>query len=169
MRSSRFAAGRMGRYDDSFEVRAFGDNVTKWGTPVLLIETGPWPDEQPDPALVRLNFLALVSALGALADGTVALADPARYDTLPENESFGFYYLIKNVTIRVGAGVPPFVGDVGISANRRVRLVEGERRLFLSASVGDLGDLRTYAGLFEIDGTGRVLAPLAPDAAPERP
>ena len=161
-----FAAGRMGRYDDSFEVRAFGDNVTKWGTPVLLIETGPWPDEQPDPALVRLNFLALVSALGALADGTVALADPARYDTLPENESFGFYYLIKNVTIRVGAGVPPFVGDVGISANRRVRLVEGERRLFLSASVGDLGDLRTYAGLFEIDGTGRVLAPLAPDAAP---
>jgi hypothetical protein len=32
-------------------------------------------------------------------------------------------------------------------------------------SVNDLGDLRTFTGLFEIDGTGRVLAPLQPNAA----
>jgi hypothetical protein len=37
-----FASGRIGRYDDAFEVRAFGDNITKWGTGVVLIETGPW-------------------------------------------------------------------------------------------------------------------------------
>ena len=37
------ASGQIGRYDDEFEVRAFGDNLTKWGTPVVLIETGPWP------------------------------------------------------------------------------------------------------------------------------
>ena len=47
------APGRIGKYDDEFEVRAFGDNLTKWGTPVLLIETGPWPEANPDPALVR--------------------------------------------------------------------------------------------------------------------
>ena len=34
------AEGQIGRYDDSFEVRAFGDNLTLWGTSVLLIETG---------------------------------------------------------------------------------------------------------------------------------
>ena len=38
-----FASGQIGRYDDEFEVRAFGDNLTLWGTPVVLIETGPWP------------------------------------------------------------------------------------------------------------------------------
>ncbi len=70
-----FAADRIGRYDDSFEVRAFGDNLTKWGTPVLLIETGPWPEPNPDPTLVRLNFIALVRALSALADGSVHQAD----------------------------------------------------------------------------------------------
>ena len=159
-----FAADRIGRYDDSFEVRAFGDNLTKWGTPVLLIETGPWPEPNPDPALVRLNFIALVRALSALADGSVHQADPSRYDSLPENESQGFYYLIRNVTIRASAAVPPFTGDVGISATRRVRLVEGQRRLFLTTSIADLGDLRTYAGVFEIDGTGQTLAPLAPGA-----
>jgi hypothetical protein len=160
-----FAEGRIGRYDDSFEVRAFGDNLTKWGTPVLLIETGPWPDPSPDPTLVRLNFVALLRALNALADGSVDRADAARYDALPENESQGFYQLIRNVTIHVSASVAPFTGDVGISATRRVRVVDGQRRLFLMSSIADLGDLRTYSGLFEIDGTGLVLAPLAPDVA----
>ena len=42
-----FASGQIGRYDDEFEVRAFGDNLTLWGTPVVLIETGPWPSIEP--------------------------------------------------------------------------------------------------------------------------
>jgi len=130
----------------------------------LLIETGPWPAANPDPPLVRLNFVAIVRALSALADGSVHRADPARYDSLPENDSLGFYYLIRNVTLRVSRTVPPFVGDLGISATRRVRVVEGSRRLFLTFSVNDLGDLRTHAGLFEIDGTGKILAPLAAGA-----
>ena len=74
-----FAPGQIGRYDDEFEVRAFGDNITLWGTPVVLIETGPWPSEEPDAALVRLNFVALLSALDALATGDVAR--PTRHAT----------------------------------------------------------------------------------------
>ena len=154
-----FTGDRIGRYDDSFEVRAFGDNLTKWGTPILLIETGPWPDVRPDPPLVRVNFIALVSALTALADESVHRADPTRYDSLPENDSRGFYVLIRNVTIRPGGAAPPFTGDVGLSANRRVRAMDGERRVVLTTSVADLGDLRTHVGLFEIDGTGKVVAP----------
>ena len=42
-----FAPGQVARYDDEFEVRAFGDNVTKWGTPVVLIETGPCRARRP--------------------------------------------------------------------------------------------------------------------------
>jgi hypothetical protein len=152
----------IGRYDDSFEVRAFGDNLTKWGTPVLLIETGPWPSPDADAALVRLNFVALVRALAALSDGSIARADPARYDSLPENGSQGFYYVIRQATILVGKGVPAFVGDVGIGGVRRVRLVDGVRRVMLSLSVSDVGDLRTYAGLFEIDGRGKTVAASLP-------
>jgi hypothetical protein len=157
------AGNRIGRYDDSFEVRAFGDNLTKWGTPVLLIETGAWPDANPDPPLVRVNFVALVRALQALADGSVNRANIDRYESLPENESQAFYYLIKNVSIRSGGLA--ITGDVGLSAARRIRLVDAKRRLVLSMSVADLGDLRTYCGVFEIDGTGKVIAPLPPGAA----
>jgi zinc carboxypeptidase len=45
------ASGQIGRYDDEFEVRAFGDNLTLWGTPIVLIETGPYPAATPDPPL----------------------------------------------------------------------------------------------------------------------
>jgi hypothetical protein len=160
-----FALNRIGRYDDSFEVRAFGDNVTLWGTPVLLIETGPWPDPSPDPMLIRLNYTALIHALHALADGTVHTADVDRYDSLPENDTGGFYTIVRNVTVVTGTGIPPFVGDVGIVANRRVRLENGERRVVLMQTVEDIGDLRTSGGLFEVDGSGKVLAPLVPGAA----
>ena len=160
-----FALGRIGRYDDRFEVRAFGDNLTLWGTPVLLIETGPWPDPNPDPVLVRFNYTAIIHALHALADGSVHNADAGRYDSLPENDSGGFYTLIRSVAIVTGTGIPPFTGDVGIVANRRVRVEEGRRTVVVQHSVDDIGDLRKAGGLFEVDGTGRTLAPATLDAA----
>jgi hypothetical protein len=155
-----FASGQIGRYDDEFEVRAFGDNLTLWGTPVVLIETGPFPSSEPDPALVRLNFVAILSALDALATGNVEKADPKRYETLPMNESKGLFILVKNATILPGTGVRAFTADIGISANRRVRTVDGRRQIQIQASIADLGDLRTYGALRTIDGTGLMAAPL---------
>lgn len=154
------APGRIGRYDDEFEVRAFGDNVTRWGTPVVLIETEPWSAEHPDPALVRLNFVALVSALEALATGRVHDADPGRYESLPENESRLFFVLVQHATILNGAGVPPFTGDIGIVATRSVTVDKAGPAVELSLRIEDLGDLRTFGALETIDGTGLVAAPL---------
>ncbi len=158
-----FASGQIGRYDDEFEVRAFGDNVTLWGTPVVLIETGPWPSQEPEPALVRLNFIALVSALDALATGQVERADPRRYDSLPMNESRMFYVLVRNATLISGSGVPPFTADIGIVANRRVQVVEGRRQIQMTLSIDDLGDLRTMGGLRTIDATGMTAVPIVDD------
>jgi hypothetical protein len=158
-----FASGQIGRYDEDFEVRAFGDNLTLWGTPVVLIETGPWPSLEPDAALVRLNFVAVMSALDAMASGQVQHADPARYESLPVNESRAFFVLVRNATIINGAGVPPFIADVGIIANRRVRVVDGRRELQLSLNIDDIGDLRTMGALRTIDATGMTAIPLAPD------
>ena len=159
-----FAPGQIGRYDDEFEVRAFGDNITLWGTPVVLIETGPWPGPEPDAALVRLNFIALVSALDALATGAVDRADPQRYESLPMNESKVLYVLVKNATIINGRAMPPFTGDIGLVANRRVQVASGKRELQTTLTIDDLGDLRTMGALRTIDATGMTAIPLADDA-----
>lgn len=154
------APGRVARYDDEFEVRAFGDNLTKWGTSVVLIETGAWPAAEPDPHLVRLNFVAIMTALDALATGRVEQADRRRYETLPVNQTTLFYALIRNGTVAPGSGVAPFAADVGIVATRGVRVVDGQRTARLSARIEDLGDLRTMGALEVIDATGLVVAPL---------
>jgi hypothetical protein len=161
-----FIPGQVGRYSDEFEVRAFGDNIARWGTPVLLIETGPIGGEAPEAALVRLNFVALVTALDALASGRAERADPRHYESLPENGSRLLHTLVRNATVIAGTGVAPFTGDIGIAASRLVREVNGVRRLSWAARIDDLGDLRVYGALHTIDADGLMAAPLVvPDAA----
>jgi Zinc carboxypeptidase len=158
-----FAPDQIGRYDDEFEVRAFGDNITLWGTPVVLIETGPWPSPEPDAALVRLNFVALVSALDALATGAVERADPQRYESLPLNESKVFSIVVRNATIISGRGIPPFTADIGLVESRSVQIADGRRELKTSWTIEDLGDLRTMGALRTIDAAGMTAVPLTDD------
>jgi hypothetical protein len=158
-----FASGQIGRYDDEFEVRAFGDNITLWGTPVVLIETGPWPSQEPDSALVRLNFIAIVAALDSLATGQVERTDPGHYETLPINESKVFYVIVRNATVISGAGIPPFTADIGVIATRRVSVADGKRELQLSLAIDDMGDLSTMGALRTIDATGMTAIPLTDD------
>jgi Zinc carboxypeptidase len=155
-----FVPGQVGRYSDEFEVRAFGDNIARWGTPVLLIETGPIGGDAPEAALVRLNFVALVTALDALASGRATEADPRRYESLPENGSRLLHTLVRNATILAGTGVAPFTGDIGIGASRLVREVQGARTLSWAARIDDLGDLRVYGALHTIDADGMAAAPM---------
>ena len=94
--------GQVGRYSDEFEVRAFGDNLGRWGTAVVLIESGPLSGADADQALVRLNFVALVTALDGLASGRTAAHPTAAYDTLPVNESNLLSIRVRNATIAAG-------------------------------------------------------------------
>jgi hypothetical protein len=159
------APGQVGRYDDSFEVRAFGDNMTRWGTPSVLIETGAWTSMPPDEPLVRLNFVALATALDALATGKAAEADVARYDSIPENLGSGLVQvLLKDVGL-FGADGKPFTADVGIAVSREVRKQGGQLALVHVGKVEELGDLRVLGAIESVDGRGLLAVPLAGHAA----
>ena len=157
-----FAPGHVAKYDDSFEPRAFGDNITKWGTPVLLIETGApgTSGDDVDTPLVRLNFVALVTALDALASGRAERADPARYESLPMNDSGVLYQLIRRATVITGTGVPPFTADIGIAGQRIVREVDGQPAVLMQTRIEEFGDLSTFGALEVIDGSGLTIAPV---------
>jgi Zinc carboxypeptidase len=155
-----FIPGGIGRYDDAFEVRAFGDNLTKWGTSVVLIETGAYPGPDPDRTLVRVNFVGLLTALDALASGELDRADPARYESLPMNDSMLLHTIVSNALIVTGTGVAPFKGDIGIGASRSIHTASGRRSVGLSARIEEIGDLRVYGALERIDAAGLVAAPI---------
>jgi hypothetical protein len=107
-----------------------------------------------------LNFVALVTALDAVATGRVGDADPSRYETLPENESRNFTIAVRGARIVTGTGVPPFTADLGLVATRRVRVDEGKRALQMHIVVEDIGDLRTTGALETIEASGLTVAPV---------
>jgi hypothetical protein len=149
-----FVEGRVGRYDDTFNPRAFGDNISRWGTPVILIETGG-KHGTTGHELAGLNFVMYASALKALADGSFERADPAVYDRLPENESGKIFDLIVRggtVVTPARAGAPkvePYSADLAVNVDAG-RGGTGPRR----AGLQDVGDLSVYKGLEEVDASG---------------
>ncbi|HEY8551318.1 MAG TPA: M14 family metallopeptidase [Vicinamibacterales bacterium] len=156
----RFIPGQIGRYSDEFEVRAFGDNIGRWGTGVVLIETGPLAGPDPDRELVRLNFVAILSALDGLASGRVEAADVERYESLPHNDNRLLHALVTEATVIAGTGVPPFIADIGLSGQRSVQERDGRRVLRVAHRIADLGDLRVYGALERIDAAGLTAVPL---------
>jgi hypothetical protein len=149
------APGQVARYDDEFEVRAFGDNITKWGTPVVLIETGPYPGDRADRELIKLNVAAILTALDALATGAVQGADPRLYETLPINESNLFTVIVKGASIVTGTGIEPFTGDIALGSSRVVRKdAKGAPEALQALRVEDVGDMRVFDALETVDGAG---------------
>jgi hypothetical protein len=147
-----FIYGHIGRYDDTFNPRAFGDLISQWGTPVILIETGALKGKTNDD-LVGINFVAFAASLKSLADGSVEEANPAVYDALRMNEGGIIYDLVVrgamlvNRSREVGAKMLPFPADLAVNAESRRSDGGTQRR----ASIQEVGDLSVFRGLEEVD------------------
>jgi len=82
----KFIPGHIARYSDEWTPSAFGDNFSAWGTPTILIETGALYGKD-EMSLVKMNFIAFMTALQSLATGSEKTQDAAMYVKLPENGS----------------------------------------------------------------------------------
>src|SRR5690606_40382435 len=67
-----YIAGYMAKWDDTFNARAFGDLTQQAGVSTILIESGGIEGDPQKQQLRKLNFLALVGALDAIATGSHA-------------------------------------------------------------------------------------------------
>ncbi|MDY7231664.1 M14 family metallopeptidase [Hyalangium rubrum] len=159
--------GQVGRYSDAFEVRAFGDNMGLWGTPAVLIETGPWAGIDADAPLLRLNFVALVSSLEALASGQAEQADLGRYDSIPLNDGKGLFHVVVKEAHVFGEAGEAFIGDIGMTAFMAVRQRQGAPVAVIAGQIADLGDLRVFGAVETVDGRGLTAVPLPPRGARE--
>jgi len=97
--------------------------------------------------LVKMNFIAFLTALNSIATGSEKTQDPSIYVNLPENTSGGLVDLIfRSATIvNTGAMTQMMVGDIAAVAERR-------RASFLnSTKIRGVGDMRNLTGLEEYD------------------
>jgi hypothetical protein len=150
---SPFVYDHISRYDEEFNPRAFGDNLSLWGTPIVLMESGGNPAGEPLNFGVKLNFVGLSAVLNSLATGRVQNANPAVYDALRLNNDNPIYdTILQNAWIFTGTGIPLFRGDVAIRADMRA----GTRG---QAIIADLGDLGVYAAHQTVDCSHHLLTP----------
>jgi len=118
--------GGVARYDEDWSPRAFGDNLTAWGTPVVLIESGGLPSGQNFTQLTRLNFVAILTVLQDLARDDLAAYDPRVYENLPRNQTDAW----SDIVVRGGYLLQPgtaqaYRADLAFNQLRSDRKVAG--------------------------------------------
>jgi hypothetical protein len=151
--------GRIAKYDDSFNPRAFGDLMQQWGTTTVLIESGALPDDPQKQRLRALNVAAILGALDAIATGSYQRADPEAYEELPFNNGGAFDVLVTGGQL-VLPGTPPLAADIAINYDDAVARTDGRVR--------DVGDLAEVIAIDTIDAAGLFLHP-ARDALTSTP
>ena len=142
--------GRIARYDDTFNPRAFGDLMQQWGTSTVLIESGALPDDPEKQRLRALNVAGLLAALDAIATGSYAAADPNAYESLPGNRGG-----VSDILVRGGQLVLP--GMTPLRAD--LALIYDDPLAGTSLQVRDVGDLREVVAIDTIDASGLFLHP----------
>lgn len=146
----KFAPGQIGRYNDDFEPRAFGDNIQKWGTSTILIESGGYPDDPEKQEIRKLNFVSILSALYSIATENYKEAEISEYEKIPNNDRMLFDLKITGLNYKIGE--ESYILDLGIN---RFENDMAEHTNFINVGrIVDQGDLSTSYGYDQIDASG---------------
>jgi hypothetical protein len=154
-----FMPGGMARYDEDWSPRAFGDNLTAWGTAVVLIESGGLPPGREMSELTRLNFVAILTVLRDFVRNDLADYDPELYELLPRNESDSW----SDIAVRGGyvlqpGTTTPYRSDLSINLAEDDRHAAGCVTGFSGRSrIMEVGDSRFIAAGKNVDATGSLI------------
>ena len=146
---NKFIPGHIARYSDEWTPTAFGDSFSAWGTPTILIETGALHGKD-EMFLVKMNFVAFLTALNVIASGNERTHDPSVYLNLPENRSGGLVdFVFRRANIISGPEVmSPLQADI--------TAVMGRRRASFAApvTIRNIESSSSVRGLVEYDASG---------------
>jgi hypothetical protein len=149
-----FIPDHLARYNDQFEPRAFGDNIQKWGTSTVLVESGGWPQDRDKMFLRKLNCVGLLASLHAIATGEYRQIDIAAYETLPFNGNNLYDIILRGARVKASPAAPAVTVDIGINIEERL---DASGRVQLVGKIVDVGDLSTFGAFDEQDASGLEL------------
>lgn len=152
---NEFIPGHIGKYSDDYEPRAFGDNFTKWGTSVVLMETGGWRGDREKQFLRKINCVAILSALNSIASGSFANQELDVYESIPKNEELMMDVIFRNLKEIIDD--KEFIVDIGI--NFEEINTNGAKEFYLKSAIEDIGDLSVFSGYEDIDLSGFTIEP----------
>jgi hypothetical protein len=155
--------GGIARYDEDWNPRAFGDNLTAQGTPVVLLESGGPPPGGSLVDLTRLDFVALLSVLADLAENDLADHDPRSYVELPRTASGGWAdVVVRGALVAQPPSRTPYRADLAFDLPRSDRTdasCTGAPEPLPGSRLVEVGDARFLGAGRSIDAGGRWLVP----------
>ncbi|MFN3997444.1 M14 family zinc carboxypeptidase [Algoriphagus sp.] len=140
--------GQVGKYDDAFEPRAFGDNIQKWGTSTILIESGGYLGDPEKQYIRKINFMIILNALHQIATKGYEQYTTEQYFAIPDNGFQLMDLIINEMQVKVNEKWFPL--DLAI----RRRESENASGYFMSGLVEDVGDMQVFFGFETLDATG---------------
>jgi hypothetical protein len=140
--------GQVGKYDDAFEPRAFGDNIQKWGTSTILIESGGYLGDPEKQYIRKINFMIILNALHQIATKGYEQYTTEQYFAIPDNGFQLMDLIINEMQVKVNEKWFPL--DLAI----RRRESENTAGYFMSGLVEDVGDMQVFFGFETLDATG---------------
>ncbi|GAB3196160.1 hypothetical protein ABID22_002798 [Pontibacter aydingkolensis] len=147
---------QVAKFSDEHEPRAFGDNIQKWGTSVILIESGGYAGDPEKQVIRQLNFAAIVSALHLITGHGYTKYTLEDYYNIPENQLNLFDLVIRNV--RYEQYGKHILLDVGIM-REEVEAPSAPQGFYYSSTVEEIGDMSTFYGYEEVNAEGLTLVP----------
>jgi hypothetical protein len=147
----QFVPDHVGKYDDSFEPRAFGDNIQKWGTSVVLIESGGWKDDPEKMFIRKLNCVGLLSVFHSIATGSYEKTGTMPYENIPMNTKNLFDIIIRKASVTFADGRSSVIADIAVNIEE-VREPSGT---VWKGRIVDFGDLSVFSANKELNGDGR--------------
>ncbi len=107
---NKYIPGKIARFKDDFEPRAFGDQFQKAGTCIILIESGGLKKDPEKQEIRKHNFTAMLAALESILSDSYKKQTVNEYFNIPENKKSLFHICIRNVLF-IGA----YKADVGLT------------------------------------------------------
>ncbi len=149
----KYAKGQVGKYNDDFEPRAFGDNIQKWGTSTILIESGGFKNDVEKQEIRKLNYVSILSAIYTIANENYKDISLDDYNAIPENDRKLFDLKIENVTYNLLK--KPYILDLGI--NHQEADNKTHTNFYNIGRIKDQGDLSTFYGYQTFDASGYTI------------
>ncbi|SHK18265.1 Zinc carboxypeptidase [Maribacter aquivivus] len=149
----KYAPGQVGRYNDDFEPRAFGDNIQKWGTSTILIESGGYAEDVEKQEIRKLNYTSILSAVYTIAQKSYETIGIEEYEKIPENDRKLFDLKIVGANYELMGKT--YTIDIGMN---QIEVDYPDHNSFwYSSRILDQGDLSTYYGYETFDATGYTI------------
>jgi len=127
----------VGRYDDTYSYRSFGDLFSAKGISTILIESGYYKGDRTRQIPRWLTFLSIVESINAINEQSYTKESLDNYDAIPFNNEDGLVdLLLTNVLINDDCRV-----DISINYND----------FFKNGMIESIGDLSTISGLRCVD------------------